>query len=129
MRISEPNITDLKHGQIFVFGSNVQGYHQGGAAKLAHEKFGAKWGVGVGLTGQTYAIPTIYSFSDAMKPFIDDFIVYAIDNPIKDFLITEIGCGIAGFTPEEIAPMFAEAISIENIFLPKRFYDILTKAN
>lgn len=126
-RISSSRIRELKPDEIFVFGSNLEGLHGGGAAYLAYRKWGAIWGQGVGLQGQTYGIPTMHGGPDAIRPYVDEFIKFAQVHPELKFLVTEIGCGIAGFTPEEIAPLFTEAIPIENIYLPERFWHILEK--
>ena len=114
-------ITELKENEIFVFGSNLQGMHGGGAARLAYEKFGAIWGQGVGLQGQSYGIPTMHGGVDAIKPYVDEFIEFAKSHPELTFLVTRIGCGIAGFRDEEIAPLFKECIEIDNVILPKTF--------
>ena len=117
-----PNcITELKENEIFVFGSNLQGMHGGGAARLAYEKFGAIWGQGVGLQGQSYGIPTMHGGVDAIKPYVDEFIEFARSHPEMSFLVTRIGCGIAGFRDEEIAPLFKECIEIDNVILPRSF--------
>ena len=126
-RISSSRITELKPDEIFVFGSNLEGLHGGGAAYLAYRKWGAIWGQGVGLQGQTYGIPTMHGGPDAIRPYVDEFIKFAQVHPELKFLVTEIGCGIAGFAPEEIAPFFIEAIPVENIYLPERFWHILEK--
>lgn len=118
-------ITELKENEIFVFGSNLQGMHGGGAARLAHEKFGAIWGQGVGLQGQSYGIPTMHGGVDAIKPYVDEFIEFAKSHPELTFLVTRIGCGIAGFRDEEIAPLFKECIEMENVCLPRSFHSIL----
>lgn len=117
-------ITELKENEIFVFGSNLQGLHGGGAARLAYEKFGAIWGQGVGLQGQSYGIPTMHGGVDAIKPYVDEFIEFAKSHPELTFLVTRIGCGIAGFRDEEIAPLFKECIDIENVILPRSFVTI-----
>ena len=114
-------ITELKENEIFVFGSNLQGMHGGGAARLAYEKFGAIWGQGVGLQGQSYGIPTMHGGVDAIKPYVDEFIEFAKSHPELTFLVTRIGCGIAGFRDEEIAPLFKECIEIDNVILPRSF--------
>ncbi len=129
-RTERPNIASgkidvLEKDEIFVFGSNLAGQHKGGAAKAAHLKFGAEWGVGVGQTGQAYAIPTMQGGVETIKPYVDEFIEFAKVHTELKFLVTRIGCGIAGFKDEEIAPLFKKAISVCNIFLPKEFYDIL----
>lgn len=117
-------ITELKENEIFVFGSNLQGMHGGGAARLAYEKFGAIWGQGVGLQGQSYGIPTMHGGVDAIKPYVDEFIEFTKSHPELTFLVTRIGCGIAGFRDEEIAPLFKECIEMENVCLPKSFTNI-----
>lgn len=123
-RISSNRITRLAPNEIFVFGSNIQGMHGGGAARMAYEHFGAVWGKGVGLYGQSYAIPTMQGGVETIKPYVDDFLNFAVMHGELDFLVTEIGCGIAGFTPQEIAPLFFNAIEndIRNVYLPESFY-------
>lgn len=126
-RIIPNHITELKPNEIFVFGSNLQGYHGGGAARLAMNQWGAVWGQGTGLQGQTYAIPTMQGGIGTIRPYIDQFIKFAQNDPERTFLVTEIGCGIAGFRPADIAPLFKNAINIPNIWLPQRFWEILQK--
>lgn len=123
-RISSNRITRLASNEVFVFGSNLQGMHGGGAARMAYENFGAIWGKGVGLYGQSYAIPTMQGGVETIKPYVDDFLLFAKRHSELDFLVTEIGCGIAGFTPRDIAPLFFKAIEedIENVYLPESFY-------
>lgn len=120
-------ITELKPHEIFVFGSNLSGSHGGGAAALAYRKWGAVWGQGVGLQGQTYGIPTMLGGVDTIRPYVDDFIRFAKQHPEMTFLVTEIGCGIAGFKVSEMAPLFVEAIPVENIHLPASSWGILQK--
>lgn len=103
-RITSDYIKSLEPDEVFVFGSNLQGAHGGGAAAMALMFFGAVWGQGVGMQGQSYAIPTMQGGVETIAPFVDEFIEYAKAHPEKRFLVTEIGCGIAGFSPEEIAP-------------------------
>ena len=126
-RITSNHITELKPNEIFVFGSNLQGYHGGGAARLAMNQWGAVWRQGTGLQGQTYAIPTMQGGIGTIRPYIDQFIKFAQNDPERTFLVTEIGCGIAGFRPADIAPLFKNAINIPNIWLPQRFWEILQK--
>ena len=114
-------ITELKENEVFVFGSNLAGSHGGGAAWIAYQKFGAIWGQGVGLQGQSYGIPTMQGGVETIKPFVDEFIEFAKEHPELKFLVTRIGCGIAGFRDEEIAPLFKDAIDVENVILPKSF--------
>jgi len=126
-RITPRHISDLKENEIFVFGSNLQGMHGGGAAHAALEHFGAVWGQGVGLQGQSYAIPTMHGGVDVIKPYVDEFIQFAKEHSELRFLVTPIGCGIAGFQVEDIAPLFTDAISVENISLPKGFWEVLQR--
>ena len=126
-RISPDIINDLNENEIFVFGSNLEGSHGGGAAAIAARKFGAIWGQGVGLQGQSYGIPTMHGGIPAIKPYVDEFIEFAKNNAELDFLVTRIGCGIAGFREEEIAPLFENAASLENVYLPDTFWDIIEK--
>jgi hypothetical protein len=120
------NIVTLKPNEVFVFGSNEAGIHGAGAAKLALNKFGAEWGNGIGLQGQSYAIPTkdfdIRTLSlDLIKHYVDEFLEFAKYNPDFTFFVTQIGCGLAGRTPKEIAPMFKTHSN--NVILPKVFHD------
>lgn len=126
-RIAPDRIAELRDDEIFVFGSNLAGMHGGGAARIACRCFGAVWEQGVGLQGQSYAIPTMQGGVETIRPYVDEFIDFARRHPHLKFLVTEIGCGIAGFTPEEIAPLFAAAVSVENIWLPARFWKVLTR--
>lgn len=126
-RVSPQWITTLADDEVFVFGSNLEGLHGGGAALLAYERFGAIWGQGTGLQGKSYGIPTMHGGVDVIAPYVDDFIAFAREHRELKFLVTEIGCGIAGFTVEEMAPLFKDAIDEENIYLPQRFIRILEK--
>ena len=125
-RAYTPNrISALNPGEIFVFGSNLAGAHGGGAAHIACQRFGAIWGQGVGLQGQSYAIPTMQGGVETIKPYVDQFIKFATCHPELTFLVTRIGCGIAGFQDEEIAPLFAAALDVENVILPREFVKAL----
>jgi hypothetical protein len=115
-------ITKLQPNEILVFGSNLRGAHAGGAARLAKDKFGAQEGVGEGLTGQCYAFPTLTAnFSKvsraALEASRDRFFAAARQHPEKTFLLTKVGCGIAGFTEDEIRPLFENAPA--NVVLPE----------
>ena len=112
-------ITQLQPNEIFVFGSNLKGMHGGGAAYVAYRKFGAVLGQGVGLQGQSYAIPTMQGGVETIRPYVDEFIQFAKEHDNLTFLVTRIGCGIAGFTDSEISPLFKEAHGVENIVLPE----------
>lgn len=126
-KITPDNITRLQPHEVFVFGSNLDGFHQGGAARVAFEKFGAVWGKGVGLQGQSYAIPTMHGGVEDIEPYVDDFCQFVWNHPNKQFLVTRIGCGIAGFKDEEIAPLFADLIETDNVALPKEWVDIINE--
>lgn len=114
-------ISALKENEIFVFGSNLAGHHGGGAAWVAMRKFGAVFGQGVGLQGQSYAIPTMQGGVETIRPYVDDFIAFAKEHPELKFFVTRIGCGIAGFCDYEIAPLFKAAVDVPNIILPREF--------
>lgn len=122
-------ITELKPNEIFVFGSNLAGAHGGGTARLAYERFGAVLGQGVGLQGQSYAIPTMQGGVETIKPYVDEFITFSQSRPDLKFYVTQIGCGIAGFKVAEIAPLFQDAIDVVNVILPKEFVDVITTDN
>ena len=124
-RITPEHITSLGKNEIFVFGSNLQGMHGGGAAWIAVERFGAIMGQGVGLQGQSYAIPTMQGGVETIVPYVDEFIAFAKQHPELTFLVTKIGCGIAGFSPRDIAPLFVGAVEVENIHLPQDFWTFL----
>lgn len=135
-RISREFIDLLEDDEIFVFGSNTEGLHIGGAAKLA-KHWGAKNGQAFGLSGKTFAIPTIdYTKSGKMpieelKEYIDKFLKFTQENKDKKFLVTKIGCGIAKFKIADIAPLFKDAMGDEydNVYLPKSFVEYLLKNN
>jgi len=127
MRTTPDDIKKLEQGHIFVFGSNLSGRHGKGAAKTALG-WGAKWGQAAGLQGRTYGIPTKDASIrrtltiEEIKPFVDDFIKFAKSRKDLTFLVTEVGCGLAGLKPKDVAPLFEGAIDVENIYLPERFW-------
>ncbi|MDE5733750.1 MAG: hypothetical protein K2H83_01250 [Duncaniella sp.] len=125
MEYTPENIDSLKPNEVFVFGSNLAGRHGGGAARAALNRFGAVWGQGVGLQGQSYAIPTMQGGVETIKPYVDEFIDFARSHTGLKFYVTRIGCGIAGFKDEEIAPLFKEASGVDNIILPRSFSDLI----
>ena len=124
-RITPEHITTLTDNKIFVFGSNLAGHHAGGAARTARKYFGAISGQEVGLQGQSYAIPTMQGGVETIKLYADEFIRFAKEHKELTFLVTRIGCGIAGFKDEEIAPLFADAMELDNVALPKQFIEVL----
>lgn len=127
LKYTPENITSLGKDEVFVFGSNLQGYHAGGAARTAVRLFGAKMGQGVGMQGQSYAIPTMQGGVETIKPYVDEFIELAREWDQTTFYVTRIGCGIAGFTDEQIAPLFDEAFDLYNVRLPESFAKIIQR--
>lgn len=124
MTSTSNNILTLKKNEIFVFGSNEAGVHGAGAARLAYEKFGAVWGKGIGLYGQSYAIPTkdtqIKTLPlNVIDGYVKHFLIFANSNKQYTFLVTAIGCGLAGYNPKDIAPMFKTIP--DNVIPPKEF--------
>ena len=124
-RVTPRWIDTLADNEVFVFGSNLAGMHGGGAARVACLRFGAVMGKGVGMQGRSYAIPTMQGGVDTIRPYVDEFIAYAKAHADKQFLVTPVGCGIAGFEPEDIAPLFRDAVKVKNISLPGSFWDNL----
>jgi hypothetical protein len=121
------NITTLEPNQVMVFGSNLAGRHGKGAALLACEKFGAMPGVGRGPTGQCYALPTKGWRLETLPleiigRHVGRFIEFAREYPSKEFLVTAVGCGLAAYTPEQIAPLFLRHEIPPNVSLPARFW-------
>lgn len=131
MKFTPEKITSLEKDEVFVFGSNLDGNHLGGAARMAKLSFGAKDGNPEGLQGDSYAIPTVSKGlkrilkPEEIKPYVDNFITFASKNVEKKFLVTEIGCGIAGMQPKQIAPLFKEALHLSNVILPMKFHRVL----
>lgn len=125
MKSTPEMITRLRDNEIFVFDSNLAGMHGGGAARFAFNKFGAIWGQGEGLQGQSYAIPTMQGGVETIAPYVDTFIAFAQANPELHFLVTPVGCGIAGFSEQEIAPLFRAALHLPNVSLPESFYSMM----
>lgn len=124
VHITPSRINVLGEKEVFVFGSNIQGMHMGGAARIAYEKFGAEWGNGEGLQGQSYALPTmegVECISVAAQKFAD----FAKNHPELKFYVTPVGCGIAGYTPQDIAPLFYDSAKLENVYLPISFWKII----
>ena len=117
-------IIELDKNEIFVFGSNGRGAHFGGAAATAVKKFGAVMGQAEGLQGQSYAIDTMDS-EGVMDAQIQSFLDFAWNHKDLTFYLTEIGCGIAGYSPEQIAPKFAFYRSRGNVVLPESFKKVI----
>jgi len=127
MKYTPENITHLEPNQIFVYGANELFRHGAGAAKLAL-KWGAKHGM-AGLVGQTYGIPTkdhnIRTLPlDKIQVHVDNFFATAFSHTEYEFLVSKIGCGLAGYRPEDIGPLFKiiKTGVFENVILPEEFY-------
>lgn len=116
-------IDSLEPGEVFVFGSNSAGAHGGGAARFAYDRFGAVWGRSEGLQGQSYGIDTMSGLR-ILGEQAATFLAFARQHPELRFLVTEVGCGIAGYTPSEVAGFFADPPA--NVVLPERFAEVLS---
>lgn len=130
MKFTPEKISELAPNEIFIFGSNENGEHLGGAARIAYEKFGAKWGQSSGISGQSYGIPTLDRDMAQVEPeliyiHLVDLIEYVQKHPKNTFYLTKIGCGIAGWSADEIKDIFWEAMGEnplpENLYIPKEF--------
>lgn len=104
-----------------MFGSNSMGQHTGGAAAHAMCHFGAVWGQGEGLQGQSYAIPTTDGL-DRLREAVNRFVAYTMSHPEQRFLVTAIGCGHAGWSEREVAPLFRGCVQLSNVALPDSFW-------
>ena len=123
-RITPSQVNILADGEIFVFGSNFQGRHMGGAARVAQEEYGAVWGIGEGLQGQSCAIPTMEGLEN-LAPAVQRFTSFAKQHQELKFFVTAIGCGIAGYRADEIAPFFLNAAYLPNVYLPLSFWKVI----
>ncbi len=126
-KFTPEKIENLKPNEVFVFGSNLSGFHVGGAAKTAVKRFGAIYGQAEGLQGQSYAIPTALPTIDQMRQYITRFIKFAQKHPELTFLVTPIGTGTSGFTSYEIAPLFIDAFELDNVTLPESFVNVIMR--
>lgn len=132
LRVTPEDMGTLEPDQIFVFGSNEAGFHGAGAALYANKRFGAEMYFGFGPTGQTFAIPTkdwmvMQLPLEVVKHYVERFIAFTQMKSAKKtkFMVTRIGCGLAGFTVEQIAPLFKDCREQKNIWLPQDFHDFL----
>lgn len=123
-RVTPSIIKSLMSDEIFVFGSNKQGMHMGGAARVAFDKFGAEWGNGEGLQGHSYALPTMEGM-ESMTEAVKRFVQYAEEHDEYLFYVTLVACGIAGYTAEEVAPLFKDSIRLSNVYLPISFWKVI----
>ena len=124
LRVTPEYITSLKPEEVFVFGSNAQGAHKGGTARIAADLFGAVMGQAEGMQGDSYAIVSTEGLA-VLREQAEQFIRYAKAHPERTFLVTAIGCGSAGFAPCDVAPLLVKAVDVENIWLPKEFWNEL----
>lgn len=111
-----PDFAPAPEGLIFVFGTNLAGFHGAGAALAAYKYYGAQLGVGEGITGNTYAIPTkdeniVTREMEGIVESVARFVLFTIEHPELKFFVTRVGCGLAGLKDEEMAPLFYEAIN------------------
>ena len=123
-RVPDVRIETLEEGEVFVFGSNASGAHGGGAARFAYERFDAVWGQSEGLQGRSYGIDTMSGlavFEEQARRFVD----FARQHPELRFLVTEVGCGIAGYSPEQVAGFFRDAT--DNVVLPASFLAVIER--
>ena len=127
LRVTPFWIDELEENEVFVFGSNTKGIHDRGASFTAVQYFGAIVGQPEGPQGQSYAIPTDGANLEDIKASVNNLIVYAKAHPHLTFLVTEIGCGTAGYHPMEIGPLLNDAVSVPNTYLPKMFWKYLAK--
>jgi hypothetical protein len=124
-------ITELKDDEVFVFGSNLSGHHGAGAAKTAM-KWGAKYGQAFGPQGKTFAIPTMNANHsnklsvEKIGTYVERFMQYAANHPEKKFLVSAVGCGLAGHSHKDIAKLFWGCDKISNIYLPEKFWKVLS---
>lgn len=123
-RVTPTRFDSLEPDQVLVFGSDPEGHHSGGLARLAVERFGAIVGQGVGMQGQCYAIPTTEGLAQ-MQVYVRELLALARRHPSTQFLVSPLGCGHAGLTPQQVAPLFADAVNMENVALPQEFWAAL----
>jgi hypothetical protein len=127
-KITEENIDSLEDNEVFVFGSNLSGIHGAGAARQAVE-WGAVYGKGLGISGKTYALPTkdkslLTLPLNNIRRYVNLLEMFIINDPFSHFLVTKVGCGLAGYTVEDIAPLFSHFTDIENVSLPIEFIEL-----
>ncbi|SFR32227.1 A1S_2505 family phage non-structural protein [Microbacterium azadirachtae] len=122
MQFTPERVTALAPDEVFVFGSNAEGHHGGGAALIAYRDFGAVWGEGHGHHGDTYAIDTM-SGLEVLAAEARTFAEYAAAHPERRFLLTPVGCGIAGYRPDQVAPLFTGLP--DNVTIPRSFVPFL----
>lgn len=127
MNVTPEWISELRDGEIFVFGCRRSGRHFEGAAKFAWENFGAILGQGEGLQGRSYAIPTAGVGLGWIRHAVNRFTEFASANPELKFLVTPVGCGLGLWDYDDIAPLFRNASKLPNVWLPEAFWNELYK--
>lgn len=120
-RVASNPIERLSNEEVFVFGSNIHGQHNGGDALYALEHFGAINGQAEGPQGRCYAIPTVGNSFEDLKAAVERFNEYVVKHPYVKFMLTAIGCGASGYGVEQIAPLFRQAYSFGNVYVPIQF--------
>ena len=128
-RIAPDSIVALQKGEIFVFGSNVEGMHNGGAAYYALQHFGAKFGQAEGIQGQSYAIPTDGNSFEELAKAVERFTEYVVFHPQNKFMLTAVGTGNAGYEVRQIAPLFRHAYAFGNVYVPRSFMQYVSNPN
>ncbi len=126
-RVAPDFIKTLADNEIFVFGSNTIGHHSGGAALYAKEHFGAEEGKQEGRQGQSYAIPTDGNTLEELEEAVMRFTKYVVMHPQNKFMLTAVGCGAAGYSVKQIAPLFQKAYSFGNVYVPADFLPFMPK--
>lgn len=128
-RIAPDNIVSLGKDEIFVFGSNIEGMHNGGAAYYALQHFGAKFGQAEGVQGQSYAIPTDGNSFEELAKAVERFTEYVVFHPQNKFMLTAVGTGNAGYEILQIAPLFRQAYAFGNVYVPRSFMQYVSNPN
>ena len=124
-RVTPEKVNKVRNNEIYVFSSNLQGLHNDGTARIAFQRYGAVMGQSVGLQGKCYAIPTLQGEPNIVRPYVDELLEFVKQHPEQTFIVTKIGTDIAGYTPQDIAPMFKKAVWMKNVRLPQEYWDIL----
>lgn len=124
-RVTPEKVNKVHNNEVYVFSSNLQGLHNAGTARIAFQRYGAVMGQSVGLQGKCYAIPTLPGEPGILRPYVDEFLDFARQHPELTFLVTAIGADIAGYTPQDTAPLFRKAVKMPNVNLPQEYWEVL----
>ena len=128
-RVAPDMVRSLEENEVFVFGSNIRGSHHGGAAKFALIHFGAIKGQSEGIQGQSYAIPTDGNTFEELKEAVGRFTDYVVMHPQNKFMLCAVGCGAACYSTDKIAPLFSQAYSFGNVYVPRSFLQYVSPIN